>query len=208
MLKIAITGGIGSGKSTVVDLFKKHQIPVIDTDVIARQLTEPGQEGLGRIIRTLGKDFILENGSLDRKKLRNHVFDNEDARQQLQAILHPLIRQRVDEEIHQLMTNNSPAYCLIVIPLLAESKQSSLPADVKDYEYDRVLVVDTSLDKQFERTAQRDKTTKANIEKIIKVQAGREARLKLADDIIENNGSLNELEEKVKQLHKKYLSLA
>ena len=144
MLRIGLTGGIGSGKSTVAALFAHRGIPVIDTDVIARELVGPGQPALAEIAREFGNDLVTANGELDRGRLRQRVFDDPAARRRLEAILHPRIRAAVQQRLAALDT----PYCLIVIPLLVETKFDEF--------VDRVLVVDVDEEYQRERTSRRD----------------------------------------------------
>lgn len=196
MLVVAVTGGIGSGKSTVVELFKSHQIPVIDTDLIARSLVEPGQAALAEIISTFGTQYLDTDGSLNRSALREHVFMDEKERLKLESILHPRIHQVVLDQLKEI---DAP-YCLLVIPLLAETKQH--------YPCDRVLVVDVTRKTQLARTMQRDNLDEKRVSAIIDSQASREQRLALATDVIDNNADKNSLRQQVEALHEKYLDLA
>ncbi len=193
-LKIGLTGGIGSGKSTVTELFQSLSVPVIDADIIAHQLVEPGQAAL-KIISQTFDDVLQADGSLNRAKLRSVVFADPDKKKQLEAILHPLVFQRMDEQARQL---DAP-YCILSIPLLLETHSN--------HRVDRILVIDCSTELQHQRVKQRDNLGTEQIEQIIASQISREQRLKQADDIIDNSKSVTELAEQVKNLHNLYLSL-
>ena len=193
-LKIGLTGGIGSGKSTVTELFQSLSVPVIDADIIAHQLVEPGQAAL-KIISQTFDDILQADGSLNRTKLRSMVFADPDKKKQLEAILHPLVFQRMDEQARQL---DAP-YCILSIPLLLETHSN--------HRVDRILVIDCPTELQHQRVKQRDNLENEQIEQIIASQISREQRLKQADDIIDNSKSVTELAEQVKNLHNLYLSL-
>jgi dephospho-CoA kinase len=196
MLRIGLTGGIGSGKSTVAALFARRGIPVIDTDVIARELVGPRQPALAEIARELGDDLVTANGELDRGRLRQRVFDDPAARGRLEAILHPRIRAVVQQRLAALDT----PYCLIVIPLLVETKFDEF--------IDRVLVVDADEEYQRERTSRRDGVSSDAVARIMAVQATRRERLARADDVISNSGRIEDLEPEIERLHARYLRLA
>ncbi|MCI0507717.1 MAG: dephospho-CoA kinase [Gammaproteobacteria bacterium] len=196
MLTIGLTGGVGSGKSTVADLFKALGVPVYDTDAIARDLVEPGQPALQEIISVFGNDIIDASGRLNRQKLKRQVFSNAADRNKLESILHPRIRESLLAKI-QCCT---ASYCVAVIPLLVEKHWQDI--------VDRVLLVDVSEATQIQRTQQRDKISESLIKRIIKTQASRDERLAAADDVIDNNGAPDTLRIQVEQLHKKYLKLA
>ncbi|MDH3870860.1 MAG: dephospho-CoA kinase [Gammaproteobacteria bacterium] len=195
-LVVGLTGGIGSGKSTVADLFKTLGVPVIDADEIAHALVEPGHPALQEIITTFGEHCIDANGQLDRGWLRERVFTDAGLRHRLEAILHPKIRMKISE----LIKTVAKPYCLVVIPLLLETGQMDL--------VDRVLVVDCTPDRQVERAAARDGRAREEILAIMGVQATRESRLGIADDVISNDSTLDELHTRVKSQHKKYLEIA
>jgi dephospho-CoA kinase len=192
-----LTGGIGSGKSTVADLFAELGTPVIDTDVIARDLTAPGAETLEAIRVVFGETVMQADGTLDRAALRRRVFADSGARRQLEAILHPHIRQAVERT---LATLTAP-YALIVIPLLVETSgyQNMLK---------RVLVVDCPENVQIARVVARNGLAQAEVKAILAAQAGRAERLAAADDIIVNTASLEALRAEVATLHQRYLALA
>ncbi|OGI67667.1 MAG: dephospho-CoA kinase [Candidatus Muproteobacteria bacterium RBG_16_60_9] len=195
MLRIGLTGGIGSGKSTVAELFTRRGVPVIDTDVIARQIVTPGQPALAEIAREFGSDLLDASGQLDRARMRRRVFDDPTARRRLEAILHPRIRAAVRDQIAALKA----PYCLIVIPLLVETGFNEV--------IDRVLVVDVDEVHQQERTSRRDIVPTNEVQKIMATQATREQRLARADDVIVNNGVVADLEREVDRLHASYLAL-
>ena len=195
MLTIGLTGGIGSGKSTVAELFKALGVPVYDTDVFARQLVEPGQAALDEIINVFGKSIVDTSGKLNREKLKQRVFNNDSDRIKLESILHPRIR-----ELLLIKINNCEApYCIAVIPLLVEQQWQHI--------VDRVLLVDVTETAQITRTLQRDDMPESLVKTIISSQASREARLAVADDVLDNNQGLDSLKRQVMQLHNKYLEL-
>jgi len=196
MLRVGLTGGIGSGKSTIASLFVMRGVPVIDTDEIARSLTEPGQECYDEIVRIFGDAILDGNRRIDREQLRERVFDNPDERHRLEAILHPRIRVIVLDKLTAL----EAPYVVVVVPLLIESGFTDL--------VDRVLVVDTLENVQIQRTATRSGLSEPEIRKIMSAQASRAQRLQLANDVIENNGDRKQLEAEVERMHQWYLSLA
>lgn len=196
MLKVYLTGGIGSGKTLVSDLFAEKGIPVIDTDLISRELVQPGQTALQEIQDTFGADILTSSGELDRRKLRERIFQNPAARDSLEAILHPKIYAETERRLTRL---NSP-YALIVVPLLVETGKTERA--------DRILVVDTPPELQKARVRNRDNVSDEQIEQILASQASREERLNLTDDIIENDGTIEDVRQQVDLLHEKYLKLA
>lgn len=196
MLIVGLTGGIGSGKSTVAECFAARDVPVIDADVIAREVVEPGTPGLARIVEAFGRDILDENGRLDRSRLGARVFQDPESRKRLEAILHPLIRA----EMQRRITHITAPYCVLVIPLLIETGQTDL--------VHRVLVVDTPRELQYRRVAARDNRPRAEIEAILDVQAGREDRLAAAHDVIVNDADLDALDRQVARLHQRYLELS
>ena len=197
MLIVGLTGGIGSGKSTIADLFARHGVSLVDTDQIARDLTGSGGHALPAIREQLGPEFLNSDGALNRALMRRKAFRDPDARFRLEAILHPLIRDRVAARLNAL---DGP-YALVVIPLLVETEGY---ADLLD----RVLVVDCNPELQIARTMARSGLGREEVERILAVQASRQARLARADDVILNEGDRAELAGKVRALHEKYSSLA
>lgn len=196
MLRIGLTGGIGSGKSTAAKFFIMRGVPVIDTDEIARQLTEPGQTPFDEILRHFGPDILDKNRRINREILRERVFDNANERKHLETILHPAIRAAVNAKLTAL---NAP-YCIVVVPLLIETDFADL--------VERILVIDCNEALQIQRTQLRNGLSEAEIRKIMAVQANRAQRLQKAHDIIENNTDRKQLETEVERMHQWYLSLA
>ena len=194
-LRIGLTGGIASGKSAVADMFAELGAVIIDTDVIAREMVMPGQPALDEILEAFGPDVIGPDGFLDRRAMRKRVFEDEPLRLRLEEILHPRIR---DETFRQA-SRAGGAYQLIVVPLLAESP-------LKDY-VDRILVVDCDEEIQVNRLLQRDAETVEQAQRILAAQASREERLAIADDVIDNSGSLEETRRQVGKLHEFYMGL-
>lgn len=196
MYVIGLTGGIGSGKSTICDLFKAHGIDIIDADVIARKLTETGSPHLENIADHFGAEAILEDGSFNRAYVRQCIFSDPSKRIWLESLLHPLIRQHVIKDIEHCKS----IYCIAAIPLLVESTGY--------YPLDRILVIDTHREKQIKRVIARDNCSKQHAENIVSTQANADQRLAIADDIIHNNGTLENLKEQVDKLHARYTELA
>jgi dephospho-CoA kinase len=196
MLKIGLTGGIGSGKSTVSDIFSQLGVPVIDMDVIARQVVEPGSPALTEITEAFGTSILNQDGCLDRQLLRQRIFESDSDRRKLETILHPLIRAETERQLAELQA----AYCIIVIPLLAESGLQTF--------VDRVLVIDTAESLQLKRLMARDRVSDSEAQKILDAQAPRESRLQIANDVICNDGDLASLQKEVRRLHGQYSRLA
>jgi len=197
-LPIAVTGGIASGKSEVTRRFEALGIKVLDADLIARELVEPGQPALAEIARRFGAGAIDAAGRLDRRVLRAIVFADSAARRDLEAILHP----RVHASLQARAQAAAPPYVLLAIPLLAES------APGRYAWLDRVLVVDVPRAVQIQRVMQRDAVERAAAEAALAAQASREARLAMAHDVIVNDGPLAALDAIVAKLHARYLALA
>jgi len=196
MLRVGLTGGIGCGKSTVCELFAQLDVPIIDTDVIARQLVEPGQLALANLTENFGPAILNTDGTLNRAQLRELAFSDDLHKQQLDAIMHPLIYAELEHQAAGLIT----PYCIMAIPLLLETQQQQI--------VDRILVVDCDPARQIKRVMNRDHISNQQAESIIATQASRDQRLAAADDLIENNGTADHLAEQVKSLHNSYLFLA
>jgi dephospho-CoA kinase len=197
MFVVALTGGIGSGKSTVSDAFAALGVPVIDTDVIARELTAPGGAALNEVREAFGESVMNPDGTLDRAALRQRVFSDVDARRRLESILHPLIRQGVEQALAGL---HSP-YALIVVPLLVET------GAYRDL-LQRILVVDCPEAAQIERVMARSGLAREDVAAILAAQATRAERLAIADDVIANTATPEDLRAMVATLHQRYLALA
>jgi len=196
MFTVVMTGGIASGKTSASDIFATHGVPILDTDLSARAVVEPGQPALDEIEARFGSDVITASGELNRAALREIIFDHPEKRRELEAILHPKIRAHINQQKDQL---DAP-YCIIVVPLFLESGRG--------YEADRLLVIDVPIEVQRERLAQRDGTTPEQIEQILNSQATRDERLSAADDVIDNTVSPDTLAARVAELHQQYLSQA
>ena len=197
MLKVGLTGGIGSGKSAVTEMFANLGINIIDADIISHQLTQPGSESFNEIKQLFGDEFIASNGELDRKKIAQVIFSDPQKKTALENILHPKIKQKMLDEIEHLSANN---YIILAIPLLIESNFTDL--------VDRIIVVDADDATRIKRIQQRDNRPDDQIRNIIKQQITRDDRLQRADDILNNNGNLDDLRAAVNKLDDKYLSIA
>ncbi|MCK5002617.1 MAG: dephospho-CoA kinase [Gammaproteobacteria bacterium] len=197
MWKIGLTGGIGSGKSTVADIFSSLGITIIDADLIAHQLTQPGNASFNEIKKLFGENFIDSNGELNRKKIAETIFSNPSKKTDLENILHPRIKQCMLQEIEQAKYNH---YIVLVIPLLLESNFIDL--------VDRIIVVDADDDIRIQRIQQRDHRSEEQINDIINSQLDRNKRLQRADDILYNNGELGVLRDAVSRLHRQYLEMS
>lgn len=196
MLRIGLTGGIASGKSTVADMFSAYGIPVIDTDEIARDVVTPGSPGLAEVQRQFGAGVIASDGTLDRAALRKVIFENDEQRKVLEAILHPRIR----EETMRLAAAAGGPYQIIVVPLLVESTLKSFMS--------RIVVVDCDPQTQLERLLSRDAENVQQAKRIIASQSSREERLAIASDVIVNDGDIAETRRQVDDLHRRFLELA
>ncbi len=195
-LRIGLTGGIASGKSTVADMFADLGIPVIDTDVIAREVVEKGAPALAEIREAFGDTVFNDDGSLNRQVMRRLVFANDDQRLHLESILHPRIREAAVEQAEKV----TAPYIIIVVPLLVESPMQQL--------MDRVLVVDCSEDVQLSRLMMRDAENEQQARSMIAAQASRDERLAIADDVLLNNADLGETRSEVEARHRTYLELS
>ncbi len=192
---VGLTGGIGSGKSTVAQYFRDYGVAVIDTDEIARQLLEPNQPAQKEVIHHFGKKILQPDGTLNRAQLRTLVFESDADRHWLEALLHPLIKSEV-----LAYSKKNHAYFIVEIPLLIEAHFEDV--------VDRILVVDCPLELQIERIQKRDGTSLALIQKMIQSQVDRNTRLKKADDVIENMGDKDALKNKILALHHYYTKLS
>ncbi|WP_318459627.1 dephospho-CoA kinase [Photobacterium leiognathi] len=196
-LVIGLTGGIGSGKTTVANLFANtYDIDIIDADIVAREVVEPNTFGLNAIIEKCGKEILLEDGTLNRAKLRDAIFSQPELKAWLNNLLHPLIREKMQQDINQ---SQSP-YCLLVVPLMVENNLQTMTH--------RLLVVDVDEQVQIQRTQQRDNVSIEQIKNILASQASSEQRLDAADDVITNNGDNKALVSQVEQLHLQYLKMS
>lgn len=195
---VGLTGGIGSGKSTVAILFKECGITVVDSDEISHQLTRAGGEAIAAIRAEFGNEFIDGNGALDRARMRHLAFADAYSKGRLEAVLHPMIREKM---LEQIRANSAEPYLLLVIPLLLE-------ADNYRELVQRILVVDCAEETQLARAMRRSGMVEPEVRAIMARQISREERLKCADDIILNEADMDSLRAKVKQLHRKYLDIS
>lgn len=198
MFAVGLTGGIGSGKSTVADLFAARGVTIVDTDLIAHRVTAPNGVAMAPIVAQFGPEFVAADGSMDRARMRTLVFGDEAARKRLEAITHPLIRSETEREMREARG----AYVMAVVPLLVESGTWKTRVE-------RVLTVDCSVETQIARVMRRNGFTREQVLAIIARQATREARLAAADDVVVNdNATLESLAHDVDALHQTYLRLA
>lgn len=195
-LRVGLTGGIGSGKSTVEGYFRGLGAPTIDADAVSRRVAEPGQPAFEDIVALFGPEVVDDSGRLRRALMRERVFKDLALKKRLEAVIHPLVRQ----EIQAFTDSADGPYCVICVPLLLETGARART--------DRILVVDAPEALQASRASQRDQADAAQIRQIIAAQIPREERLRAADDVISNDGSLENLKLQVKRLHYKYLELA
>ena len=196
VLTIALTGGIGSGKTSIASIFKSLGVPIIDSDTISKEIILPGKPCFKDIVNEFGEEILTNKGTIDRYKLRDIIFNNDKARIKLENIIHPVVFKNIDTEISLI---NYP-YCLVIIPLLIETKSTE--------RFDRILVIDALESLQFERIVKRDDISPILIKKIIKTQVKRKERLRYANDIIVNNDKIMNLNKSINTLHKKYLGLS
>ena len=197
-LVIGLTGGIGSGKSAAADCFARLGAAVVDTDAIAHELTGPGGAAMPVLKSAFGKAVMAADGRLDRAMMRRQAFADVDARKRLEAILHPMIRARADTHCQEALAAGAP-YVVLVVPLLVES-------GAYQRRVDRVAVVDCDDEMRISRVMTRSGLLRADVERIMAVQASREERLAAADDVIDNNGSLEDLASQIEELHRRYLA--
>ncbi len=193
---VGVSGGIGSGKTTVTNAFAKLNVDIIDADVIARDVVAPGTKGLRAIVDKFGSQILDQGQCLNRRALREIIFSDEQAKSWLNELLHPLIRQ---ETLRQTIDATS-AYCMLSVPLLVENGSYK--------NVDRVLIVDVPESIQLTRSMARDKAEEALIKSIMASQASRQQRLEVADDVIDNSGNESELTKQVLALHQRYLHFA
>jgi dephospho-CoA kinase len=196
-LIVGVTGGIGSGKSTAAQRFQERGADLVDTDAIARELTRPGQPAIEQITARFGAEYLAADGGLDRDKLRTRVFSNPDARRALETILHPMIRREVEARVRA----STGPYVLVLVPLLVES------GGYRDL-VQRVLVIDCDERLQVRRAMQRSGLTEDQVRAIMQAQATRSQRLAVADDLIDNDGSPEQLARQVDALDARYRALA
>ncbi|MCV3263608.1 dephospho-CoA kinase [Vibrio harveyi] len=193
---ISLTGGIASGKTTVANLFKQQfKIDIVDADIVAREVVEPGTPGLNAIMEHFGTDIVRDDQTLDRAKLREKIFSNPEEKAWVNGLLHPMIREKMIEDLEQVTSD----YALLVVPLLVENKLDSL--------CERVLVVDVEPQTQISRTVKRDNVSEEQAKAILASQASREQRLALADDVVKNNPDDPDLLLQITDLHEKYLAM-
>ena len=200
-LVVGLTGGIGSGKSAAAEEFARLGAAVVDTDAIAHELTGPGGAALPEVRRLFGDSYLAPSGAMDRKRMRDLVFADAEARQRLESMLHPMIRAESERRMAAAFADRSSPYVVHVVPLLVES------AGYRE-RVGRVLVVDCPVALQVARVRRRSGLTEAEIERIIASQIPREKRLAAADDVIDNSGPIAALQQQALQLHEKYLALA
>ncbi len=190
---IGLTGGIGSGKTAVSDIFEELGIGIVDADLASRVVVEKGRPSLEEIAKHFGQGILTEAGELDRAKLREIIFNSDEEKNWLESLLHPVIAKQIQEE---LKASSSP-YTILVSPLLLETNQ-------KDF-CNKVLVVDVPVETQIERTLKRDDVSLEQVQSIIKAQISRDKRLELADEVIVNDKSLEDLQLAVSKLHQQFI---
>jgi dephospho-CoA kinase len=199
MLKIGLTGGIASGKSTVAGMFEALGAALVDTDVIAREVVEPGEPALAELRAAFGDEVIDRNGRLDRGRVREIVFADDGARRRLERILHPRIRAQALQALEALR-RAPPPYAIVVVPLLVETDFGAL--------VDRVLVVDCPVEIQRRRLLARAGIGEREADAMIAAQVDRQTRLDAADDVVDNSGDIAVTREQVERLHERYVSLS
>lgn len=193
---VGLTGGIGSGKTTVANLFAEEGVDLVDADIVAREVVAKGSKGLEAIIAHFGTEVLTEAGELDRAQLRQRVFSDEQQRQWLNQLLHPMIRQEMLSQVE----NATSDYVIMVVPLLFENGLDRL--------VNRTLVVDISPELQISRTVKRDNVDATQVNNIINSQCSRSEKLARADDVIDNQGEISKLKQEVQALHQRYLQLS
>jgi len=200
MYIIGLTGGIGSGKSAASQRFQEHQVTVVDADKVAREVVEPNSPVLNKITEKHGLDILLEDGLLNRAALRKIIFDNPDERKWLENLTHPAIRDIIAQRLLAPQSNNEANYRILESPLLLETTQ-------RDF-VQRICLIDVEEETQIQRVMQRDNNDKAQVKAIIAAQMPRTEKCKKADDIVNNNSSLNQLYQQIDELHLRYTQLA
>lgn len=198
MYVVGLTGGIGCGKSEAARQFARLGVPVVDVDIISHSLTATGEPILDEIAKLFGMDFLTAEGALNRAKLRTHVFSNPAERKKLEALLHPAIQNRAIAQINDIRTRLQPPYLVLVVPLLFES--NSYQSIVN-----RTVVIDCDESEQIKRTMARSQLSESEVKAIIQAQIPRATRRERADEVIENNSSVEDLIEKVGNFHKKMI---
>lgn len=196
MLRVGLTGGIGSGKSAVSEIFSATGVPVVDADVISRVVVEPGQPALVDIAAHFGDSILLSDGALNRRALRDIIFSDPAEKDWLESLLHPRIEQQIIEALEAATAD----YAVLVSPLLLETSQHHL--------VHRILVVDCPPETQIRRVTRRDETSAGQVRSIMQAQLDRQERLGRAHDVLSNDSDLESLREKVQQLHERYLGIA
>lgn len=192
-LNVGLTGGIASGKSTVTRVFGSHGVPIIDADVIARDIVQPGKVAYDSILDVFGEDIVLPSGGLDRGKLRDIIFSDRSAKSKLEKIVHPAINREIRDQMQSLAAET---YIIVDIPLLVEKNYPSY--------FDEIIVVDCSFEQQLERLLQRDGMSEDIAVKMIDAQITRDERLKFATHVIHNMGNLDAIERQVTALHNNF----
>ncbi|MCS6116925.1 dephospho-CoA kinase [Shewanella baltica] len=193
---VGLTGGIGSGKTTVANLFAAEGITLVDADIVAREVVAPGSKGLEAIVTHFGAEILTPESELDRAKLRQRIFSHPEEREWLNQLLHPMIRQEMLAQVEKATS----AYVIMVVPLLFENGLDRL--------VNRTLVVDISPELQVNRTVKRDNVDASQVNNIISSQCSRSEKLARADDIIDNQGEISTLKREVLALHQRYLQLS
>lgn len=193
MFIVGVTGGIGSGKTAVTDIFSKLDIDIVDADLASRKAVLKGSPSLKKIKEKFGEDILLKDGNLNRARLRKIIFEDSSEKDWLENLLHPQILEIIKSELEE----SKSSYKVLVSPLLFETGQFQL--------CHRTLLIDVSEEEQIIRTTKRDKVTSDQVKKIINSQMSREDKIKIADDVVTNEGSLDDLEEKIRALHSSYL---
>ena len=193
---VGLTGGIGSGKSAAANFFQNEGITVIDADGLSREVIEEGTPGFASIVEYFGSKIIDSDGSINREHLRKEVFDDDKKKKLLESIIHPLVRELM---VKKIAASKSP-YSIVMVPLIFETNSMS--------NYNRILVIDCDPKLQLERAMLRDNNSKAQIQKIMDTQCSREERISIANDVIPNNDSLENLKIRSIAMHKFYLGLS